>query len=223
MNPCPCCDYLTIEELGEHEICPICKWHDEGLNPDNPCDLDKMAGANSSTLRIARRKFKKSSVEIVPIANDRVLRAYGESDSPTKPCPVCHTINRYGNCDLKMCKVCEWISDSSAEASDLPSEFNQLKKLSEAISIYWKSPINICPCCDFKTIHRLCMNEICPVCRWEDDCLNPENFNHLDRGENGPNGMTLRQGRQEFANLVAAKGLPPEAAEYGRDPRQIPL
>lgn len=77
-----------------------------------------------------------------------------------------------------------------------------------------------CPCCDFLTIERYGACEICPVCDWEDDYVLPENG--LDQ-ESGPNNKTLREGRQQFADLVAAKGLPPEAAEYGRDPRQIPL
>lgn len=82
--------------------------------------------------------------------------------------------------------------------------------------------LEVCPCCDFRTIERLCMNDICPVCGWEDDGLNPERIEHLSMGGNGPNGMTLREGRKAFLELVANKGLPSEAAQYEHQPRNIP-
>ncbi len=28
---CPCCSYLTLPELGTHEICEVCFWEDDGV------------------------------------------------------------------------------------------------------------------------------------------------------------------------------------------------
>src|SRR5437763_14521648 len=29
-HACPCCGYLTLDARGEHEICPVCFWQDDG-------------------------------------------------------------------------------------------------------------------------------------------------------------------------------------------------
>jgi hypothetical protein len=32
---CPCCDYLTLTERGQYEICEVCFWEDDGTqSPD---------------------------------------------------------------------------------------------------------------------------------------------------------------------------------------------
>ena len=65
-----------------------------------------------------------------------------------------------------------------------------------------------CPCCDFATIESYGDFDICPVCGWEDDGANPEIASHLDGGEGGPNGKTLREGRREFAAMVSSNKIP---------------
>ncbi|WP_299071480.1 CPCC family cysteine-rich protein [uncultured Paraglaciecola sp.] len=33
---CPCCNYLTLPQLGMYEICEVCFWEDDGAqNPDD--------------------------------------------------------------------------------------------------------------------------------------------------------------------------------------------
>ena len=33
---CPCCNYLTLTELGRYEICDVCFWEDDGTqHPDD--------------------------------------------------------------------------------------------------------------------------------------------------------------------------------------------
>ncbi|WP_196888236.1 CPCC family cysteine-rich protein [Aureivirga sp. CE67] len=52
LDPCPCCDYLTIS-LGEDglcEICPVCFWENFGSGP------------NGMTLDLAKRNFNKHGV-----------------------------------------------------------------------------------------------------------------------------------------------------------------
>ncbi len=80
-----------------------------------------------------------------------------------------------------------------------------------------------CPCCDHFSIDGRGNYDICPVCGWEDDGLEPENPAQLEAGSGGPNGMTLRDGRKAFRALAMSKGLPQEAAQYKRRERNIPL
>jgi Cysteine-rich CPCC len=31
--PCPCCGYKTLPDRGAYDLCPVCWWEDEGLEP----------------------------------------------------------------------------------------------------------------------------------------------------------------------------------------------
>jgi Cysteine-rich CPCC len=33
MHPCPCCGYKTLPERLGYDLCPVCWWEDEGLEP----------------------------------------------------------------------------------------------------------------------------------------------------------------------------------------------
>ena len=63
---CPCCSYKTIQERGLYEICPVCKWEDDGNN-----NLEEYSSCNRLTLKEARSNFSKfgacdeSSIEFV--------------------------------------------------------------------------------------------------------------------------------------------------------------
>jgi hypothetical protein len=55
----------------------------------------------------------------------------------------------------------------------------------------------ICPCCGYRTLEQSGNYEVCRVCFWEDDGgFDPDGFS-------GPNHMTLRQARENFAALGA--------------------
>ena len=49
--PCPCCEYLTLDERGQYDICPVCFWEDDPIQAD---DEDYDGGANRLSLRQAR-------------------------------------------------------------------------------------------------------------------------------------------------------------------------
>lgn len=53
---CPVCDYFTLPNRGQYEICPICFWEDDGLDVDR---LDVVSRPNHLTLREARANFHK--------------------------------------------------------------------------------------------------------------------------------------------------------------------
>ncbi|WP_197093378.1 CPCC family cysteine-rich protein [Nonomuraea sp. SBT364] len=53
---CPCCRYVTLDERGGSEICPVCFWEDDGQ--DDP-DADVVLGGPNGGLSLtqARRNF----------------------------------------------------------------------------------------------------------------------------------------------------------------------
>lgn len=55
-SQCPCCDYYTLIERGQYDICPICFWEDDGINLDQ---LDNYSDPNHLTLREGRQNFEK--------------------------------------------------------------------------------------------------------------------------------------------------------------------
>ncbi len=73
--PCPCCGYLTLDERGADERCPVCYWQDDGQDDH---DADKVRnGANGRlSLTQARENFKKMG------AVDEHVRAYVRPPKP---------------------------------------------------------------------------------------------------------------------------------------------
>lgn len=54
MFACPCCEYLTLRERGEYQICPVCRWEDTGVD-----EHSAYSGPNHMTLGEGRENFKK--------------------------------------------------------------------------------------------------------------------------------------------------------------------
>ena len=78
-----------------------------------------------------------------------------------------------------------------------------------------------CPCCGFLTLpvpREEAIAYICPVCFWENDVFYP--------GEDAPSdenrGLTLRQGRENFARFGAVR---PDLVRHVRPPTadELPL
>jgi hypothetical protein len=53
---CPCCGEKTIDNLGDYEICPICKWEDDPVQYKDP---SYSGGANKMSLNEAREAFRQ--------------------------------------------------------------------------------------------------------------------------------------------------------------------
>ena len=54
-RPCVCCGFLTMSPgLGNLEICPVCSWHDDEIQSEEP---DFVGGPNKVCLNQARRNF----------------------------------------------------------------------------------------------------------------------------------------------------------------------
>ncbi|WP_416963010.1 CPCC family cysteine-rich protein [Streptomyces sp. Agncl-13] len=53
---CPCCDFPTLDERGNFEICPVCFWEDDGQDDH---DADRVRGGPNGPLSLteARRNF----------------------------------------------------------------------------------------------------------------------------------------------------------------------
>lgn len=54
LKECPCCQYKTLTERGQYEICPVCFWEDDGSN-----ELTRYSSPNHMTLNEGREKFIK--------------------------------------------------------------------------------------------------------------------------------------------------------------------
>lgn len=54
-HPCPCCGFRFPHEPGQYEICPSCRWEDEGQSwADSP---DEYSGPNHGSLRDYAREL----------------------------------------------------------------------------------------------------------------------------------------------------------------------
>ena len=53
---CPCCGYLTLDQRGWYEICPVCFWEDDGQDSH---DADRVRGGPNRSLSLtqARENF----------------------------------------------------------------------------------------------------------------------------------------------------------------------
>jgi hypothetical protein len=56
LYPCPCCRYLTLDERGNYQICPVCFWEDDGQDEH---DADRIRGGPNGSLSLteARQNF----------------------------------------------------------------------------------------------------------------------------------------------------------------------
>lgn len=53
---CPCCGYLTLEAMGDYDICPVCFWEDDPYQAGHP---DAAGGANRLSLKESRENYIK--------------------------------------------------------------------------------------------------------------------------------------------------------------------
>lgn len=51
MYPCPCCGYRTLPGQGDYDLCPVCWWEDEGVEPW------EFSGPNARTLIKAQHEY----------------------------------------------------------------------------------------------------------------------------------------------------------------------
>jgi hypothetical protein len=84
LYPCPCCGYLTFEDLpGSFEICPICFWEDDLVQLAFP---DMAGGANKCSLIEGQRNFASFGAwERRLIANSRQPRSDEDRDARWRP------------------------------------------------------------------------------------------------------------------------------------------
>ena len=54
---CPCCHFLTLNERGGYDICPVCFWEDDGQD-DHDADVVRGGPNGALSLNAARQNFK---------------------------------------------------------------------------------------------------------------------------------------------------------------------
>ncbi len=65
---CPCCGYLTLDERGGYDICPVCFWEDDGQD-DADADVVRGGPNGNLSLTMARsnvRQFGACDARSVP-------------------------------------------------------------------------------------------------------------------------------------------------------------
>ncbi len=72
---CPCCHYKTLHSRGRHELCPVCRWEDDGQDEYNAEDV--RGGPNALlSLRQAQKNFLEIGAKHAPsLRNARAPRA----------------------------------------------------------------------------------------------------------------------------------------------------
>ena len=98
--------------------------------------------------------------------------------------------DRTGKCGVNMAKR----KSASEELSEMADDLGWYEPEDP-------TPRHLCPCCDFVTLPERGEYLVCPVCYWE-DC--GQDIDRIDE-KSGPNYLTLRQGRANFANFGASK------------------
>lgn len=80
-----------------------------------------------------------------------------------------------------------------------------------------------CPCCGYKTITTT--HDICDICRWEHDTSQEA---HPYEDDMGPNGVTLKQGQENYLAVGACERCVADQARKPtpddiKDPQWRPL
>lgn len=61
---CPCCNYKTLDRIGEYDICKVCYWEDDGIR-----ELDRYSSVNHMSLSEAIENYRK-----IGVISDRFLQ-----------------------------------------------------------------------------------------------------------------------------------------------------
>ncbi len=55
---CPCCGFRTLAQRGVFEVCPVCRWEDDGQE-DYDADVIREGPNGDLSLTEARRNYKR--------------------------------------------------------------------------------------------------------------------------------------------------------------------
>lgn len=69
--PCPCCNYQTLVQRGQYDICPVCFWEDDGNN-----DPNRYSGPNHTTLLEGRSNYQEYGACSEEVVNSVASKRY---------------------------------------------------------------------------------------------------------------------------------------------------
>ncbi|WP_432871374.1 CPCC family cysteine-rich protein [Microbispora rosea] len=58
-HACPCCGYLTLDSRGWYQICPVCRWEDDGQDDHDADDIRRGGPNYGLSLTQARLNFQQ--------------------------------------------------------------------------------------------------------------------------------------------------------------------
>lgn len=184
---CPCCGYPTLEGRGNYDICPLCKWEDDGQ--DDPDADEVWGGPNSNySLTEARNNFRNYLIQYRPDDN-------GFYQSPEKieiKKKIINLFNELKNPDIQDLEKLKL-------SKNIDLLFQKLYKMfCKGIAIHEikisfsniEEKVKNCPCCNFPTLTKEGEFDICFLCNWQ---IVPDDF---ERGnEDYP---TLSEAKENF-------------------------
>ncbi|MGA7857783.1 MAG: CPCC family cysteine-rich protein [Terracidiphilus sp.] len=58
-HACPCCRFLTLDERGAYDICPVCFWEDDGQDDH---DVNDVRGGPNYGLSLAQARLNFANI-----------------------------------------------------------------------------------------------------------------------------------------------------------------
>ncbi|MFI7597551.1 CPCC family cysteine-rich protein [Actinoplanes sp. NPDC049681] len=78
---CPCCGYLTLDERGGYEICPVCFWEDDGQDDH---DADRVRGGPNRGLSLAQARRNFAALGASDERRQRFVRPPTDEEHPLR-------------------------------------------------------------------------------------------------------------------------------------------
>ncbi|GAA4537086.1 CPCC family cysteine-rich protein [Amycolatopsis samaneae] len=79
---CPCCGYLTLEERGGYQICPVCFWEDDGQDAH---DADEVRGGPNGALSLTQARANFTRIGACRERDLPQVRPPRDDEHPLKP------------------------------------------------------------------------------------------------------------------------------------------
>lgn len=76
---CPCCHFLTLDERGRFEICPVCFWEDDG---QGDADADEVRGGPNGGLSLSEARSNFARIGACDEAMKKHVRAPNSNEIP---------------------------------------------------------------------------------------------------------------------------------------------
>lgn len=106
-HACPVCKKYKFVGIGTYDICPLCGWHDDTVQEENPTYT---GGVNELCLNDYKKEY-----ELKIYDDPKYAYIYHNQELTKHKCPICGKGKFKGKSSYEECKVCGWVSDPLQE------------------------------------------------------------------------------------------------------------